>query len=386
LKKLLTIAALTATTFSAHADVRINGFANFTGGITSSNDTQIGYDDTVDFSNGSLFGLQISSDINSKMTATAQLIARGENDYKAEFEWAYLTYKATDKLSVTAGLFRLPLFNYSASKDIGYSYHWVSAPSTVYNVPFSNMNGIKAEYTTLIGDWDTIATLALGEFKGDTFGADNVGKNTALLSYEASLDEWRLRGVIGRASTTVDLMQSTDARIVAIGQGIQAMSAVGLTDLASKLSFDGDTGEFYGISAGYDNFDYFISGEATTIIVNNSFVNDNDAYYITAGARYGKWTPSITYERLESSGEVKYQQQIDAIGLAPLPADVAAQFIGLSTGIQLAELSDYNIVTLSTRYDYDTNIALKTELSILSDDVDSGGDSNLLKVGLSYVF
>jgi hypothetical protein len=83
---------------------------------------------------------------------------------------------------------------------------------------------------------------------------------------------------------------------------------------------------------------------------------------------------------------VKYQQQIDAIGLAPLPADVAAQFIGLSTGIQLAELSDYNIVTLSTRYDYDTNIALKTELSILSDDVDSGGDSNLLKVGLSYVF
>jgi hypothetical protein len=386
MKKLLTIAALTASTFTAQADIRINGFANFTAGKTSSGDTQAGYDDTVDFSNGSLFGMQFSSDVNQKMTATAQIIARGENDYKAEFEWAYITYQASDNLSVTAGLFRLPLFNYSASKDIGYSYHWVSAPSTVYDVPFNNMSGVMFDYETMLGDWDTIATLALGEYKGEFSGADNVGENTVLLSYEASLDEWMLRAVTGRTSATIDLLQSTDASIVGIGQGIQAMNALGFNELVSNLSFDGDTGEFFGLSASYDNFDYFISAEATTTIVTNSFSNDTDAYYITAGARYGKWTPSITYERLKKSDEVKYQDQINAIGLSPLPAEVAAQFIGLATGLQLSELSDYNIVTLSTRYDYDTNIAIKAELSILNDDIDPSSDSNLFRVGLSYIF
>jgi hypothetical protein len=50
MKKLITIAALTASTFTVQADVRINGFANFVGGITSSEDTLYGYDDSISFS------------------------------------------------------------------------------------------------------------------------------------------------------------------------------------------------------------------------------------------------------------------------------------------------------------------------------------------------
>ena len=108
---------------TAQAEVRINGFANLIGGMTSSEDSLYGYSDSINFSEESLFAIQVSGDINDKMTATGQMVARGENDYDAEFEWAYITYQATDNVSITGGRLRLPLFNYSSSLDVGYSYH-----------------------------------------------------------------------------------------------------------------------------------------------------------------------------------------------------------------------------------------------------------------------
>ena len=111
------LSALACTT--ASAAVKVNGFANIVGGLTSSDDQVYGYDDRVSFSEGSLFAIQVIGDINDKMTATGQIVARGANDYDPDFEWAYLTYRPNDKLSISAGRLRLPLFNYSSSSDIG---------------------------------------------------------------------------------------------------------------------------------------------------------------------------------------------------------------------------------------------------------------------------
>ena len=46
----------------------------------------MGYDDNIDFSQQSNFAIQFDADIND-VTATAQLIARGENDYDVDMEW-----------------------------------------------------------------------------------------------------------------------------------------------------------------------------------------------------------------------------------------------------------------------------------------------------------
>ncbi|MEP4099398.1 MAG: topoisomerase IV, partial [Paraglaciecola sp.] len=67
MKKLLTIAALTATTFAANAEVRINGFANLIGGISNTEGSPYGYGEDLSFSEESLFAIQISGDINEKM-------------------------------------------------------------------------------------------------------------------------------------------------------------------------------------------------------------------------------------------------------------------------------------------------------------------------------
>lgn len=111
------------TAFQAYAvdNVRINGFGNVVMGVTSSDDTFLGYDDNPDFSNESLFALQVSSDISDKLSATAQVLGRGSEDFDVNFEWAYLSYKISDSLTLVAGRSRLPLFTYSSSLDVGYT-------------------------------------------------------------------------------------------------------------------------------------------------------------------------------------------------------------------------------------------------------------------------
>ncbi len=382
----LLTASLASASATAVDNVRINGFGNVVMGVTSSDDTFLGYDDDPDFKNESLFALQVSSDISDKLSATAQVLGRGRDDYDVEFEWAYLSYKISPSLTLVAGRSRLPLFTYSSSLDVGYTYHWITAPGVVYNVPFNNLDGVKLSKTGYTGGWDYMFDVAFGQFKGTTLGADNVGDNTFLVSAQVSNETLTLRSVFGRTTNTIDLTKSGDATAQALGNGFDSIEAAGFADLADSLRIEEDTGEFIGLSAMYDNFDYFIGAEYTEVSLDNAFANDDEAYYITAGARFGKWTPALTYEHFESSGEVKYADSIASIASSGLPADVAGALTALAIGSQQAQLSEYSVVTASLRYDITAGMAIKADVSKRSDDVDSSLDATLARVAINFVF
>lgn len=384
----LTLTFLSALSFSgaSYADVTINGFGNVVGGITSSDDQVLGFDDNIDFSNDSLFAVQVSSDISDKLSATAQIISRGEDDFDANFEWAYITYNFSPSVTFNAGRFRLPLFAYSSSLDVGYTYHWITAPSVVYDVPFNNLDGVKLSKTGYVSGWDYALDVAFGTFKGETLGADNNGDNTALVSGQVSNDTLMLRAVYGRTTTTIDLTQSNVSEGQLLGAGFDGIEAVGFVELADALRIDEDTGQFFGMSAMYDNYDFFIGGEYTEIKVDNSFSNDDEAFYITAGARFGKWTPSLTYENFESAGDVKYMDDINQLAASGLPAETIASLSSVAIGSQLAQESDYDIITAALRYDLDAGIAVKFDVQRLSDNVDDTQDGTLARMALNFVF
>ena len=384
----LTLALLSAASFASasHAEIDINGFGNVVGGITSSDDQVLGFNDTIDFSNDSLFALQVSSDISDKLSATAQIISRGEDDFDASFEWAYITYNVSPSVTFNAGRFRLPLFAYSSSLDVGYTYHWITAPSVVYDVPFNNLDGVKLGKTGYVSGWDYALDVAFGTFKGETLGADNNGDNTALVSGQISNESLTLRAVYGRATNTVDLTKSSDDVGLALGLGFVGIEAAGFADLADSLRIEDDTGEFVGVSVMYDNYDFFVGGEYTEISVDNNFSNDDEAFYITAGARFGKWTPSLTYEKFESTGDIKYADDIAQLSNSGLPAETIASLSSVAIGSQLAQESDYDIITAALRYDLDAGIAVKFDVQRLSDNVDDTQDGTLARMALNFVF
>lgn len=380
MKKTLTLLALgCATAFSANAEVRINGFANLVTGITSSDDALYGYDDSFSFSDESLFAIQISGDINDKMTATGQLVAKGSNDYEAEFEWAYITYQATDNLSVSAGRLRLPLFRYSASKDVGYSYHWVSAPRAVYDVAFNNLEGFRLDYNDYAGDWEYGFQLAAGTINSTIDVSDGQGgeetvdynaKNAVVLTAEATYEWFKIRAVAGRGTSDFqpNVLETTFAQLPA--------------NIADSLRIDEDTSTFYGLGVEVDQFDWFVSAEVTEVDVEDSFSPKDTAYYVTAGIRTGKFTPSITYEVLDGNADdPRFLDQVAALP-EPFQAPVGAAVVG----IQQAFADEYSLVTLGLRYDMDTNVALKADISKYSDDIDDSADATLVRLAINYVF
>lgn len=375
MKKTLTILTLsTVTCFAVQAEVRINGFANLIGGITtSSDDTLYSYNDKISFSEESLFAIQVSGDINDKMTATGQIVARAENDYDAKFEWAYVTYKATDNLSVSAGRLRLPFFRYSASLDVGYSYHWVAPPTPVYDVNFNNIDGLRFDYSNYSGDWEYNVQVAVGKI---TAGTDLKADNAILMSLEATYDWFKIRGIVGTSKATLD---STGTP--ALQGALDLLDSLEATDLANDLRLENDSAPFLGLGIEMDKFDWFVSGEITSLEVDNSFTEKDIAYYVTAGLRLGKYTPSLTYDKKDSDQEFKFQDRI-----AAAPEALRPTLTAVSNGLQASNFKEFTTLTLGLRYDMDTNIALKADLSKYSDDLDDTGDATLVRFAVNYVF
>ncbi|NMH61206.1 topoisomerase IV [Alteromonas sp. MYP5] len=323
-----------------------------------------------------MFALQLSGDVNDKLTATGQLVARGSDDYDVDFEWAYMTYAVTDNTSVTAGRLRLPLFRYSASLDVGYSYHWVAPPESVYGVVFNNIDGVRVDYSNYAGDLEYNFQLAYGTLDADfVLGGQqgNVEGNNAInLTAETTYGNWKLRGVIGRANVTFD--------IPTVKPTIQALSGIDPA-FADLLDANDDTGTFVGVGLEYDNFNWFISGEYTEVAIDDSYYQDDINYYVTAGIRVGKFTPFVTAEWNDAEDDLKFLDQV-----GQYPEQVRATVGQIVGGLQQQLVAKSNAYSLGVRYDWDTNVALKADVTKYSDDINEANDASLVRFAVNYIF
>jgi hypothetical protein len=374
--KLFTLSLVTLAVSSvAHADVRINGFANFTGGIASSEDTLYGFEDSIDFANQSLFGLQVSGDVSENVTATGQIVTRGSDDFSANFEWAYLTYAATENTSISIGRLRMPLFRYSSSLDVAYSYHWVVAPASVYEVAFNNIDGIRMDYTGYSGDWEYGLQFVAGNVNNEFTLGGQPGEltinNVALISGDLAYENWKFRGVYAAGKVTFDI-PALDAPFNQLGQISSS--------LESKLQAVDDTGVFYGASIEYDTFNWFVAGEYTVIEIEDSFYPQEESYYLTAGIRAGKWTPFISYEKSDINREPKFVGDI-----AAFPAPLQVPLTQLVVGIQQGATTEDSAISVGIRYDLSTSIALKADITKFTNDINDEEDS-LVRFAVNYVF
>ncbi|MBF7072300.1 topoisomerase IV [Glaciecola sp. MH2013] len=372
MKKTLIAAALTASVaLPAHAEIRINGFANLVGGVTSSDETLYGYDENFNFSQESLFALQASGSINEKMTATVQILARGENDYDPEFQWAYVTYRMTNNTSFSAGRFRLPLFKYSDSLDIGYSHHWVAVPQGVYDVPFNNIDGFRLDYADYMGDWEIKLGASVGTFENEVGGGVITGDNTYLVSAEISNDWLNVRTVYGTSTTTFSETQIDGL----VGQFSALSPAFG-----DFYAINEDTANFFGAGFNIDRYSWFLAGEFTRIEIPDSFSSTDDTAYLTAGFRAGKWTPSLTYSVFEGD-ELKGSDELAALGE---PLNSALRPIINAVNDRFAE--NYQVASAAIRYDYAANFAIKVDVSKYTDDLVEEDDATLVRFAINYVF
>lgn len=297
-------AAALVMTSSALAQDQIewSGFGSIAAGMTTGTDDELfDYDNDLDFNPGSLFALQAKANLSDKLSVTTQIMSRGSEDFDLGVEWAYLQYQLTDSASVNVGKLRLPFYMYSDYLDVGYSYHWLRTPQSVYRVPFDNYTGVSFQHNAFVGDFTFNTQIVAGNMQDDI---SVIGGETA----EAELNNligFNTSAIYSNLTMRVAYYQTNDANIQLRGIDgdvdalLTLLEQVGADQIIAELDASEDKGTFAGVGVMYDNFDWFVGAEYTELELENSYVPKQRSAYITAGKRFDSWALHATYGKTD---------------------------------------------------------------------------------------
>jgi hypothetical protein len=323
-----------ASPVAVHAfETRLNGFISVGAGMTLQEDqTYITdpvsfnkYENELSIKPDTMVALQSYSKVNDRLSATAQLVGFAGSDFDVNFEWAYVNYELFNAVDLKVGRIRMPLFNYSSSLDLGYSYAWIRPPVEVYNVFLTSLEGVSADLDFSLGNWYGTFTGYYGETEGTDPETQSYVQFDSILGGSVTLENgsFTLRG-----SHSVD----DDVSILRLGE----------TDTQPlPMSFSS-------ASAVFDNGTLLLNGEYTMTRFTENLNNDESAWYTTAGIRVGSFTPHFTLSSFE-------QLPTSTTALGPLGSlkDYTQKVSAWSAGV---------------RWDFDIAAALKLEYTSRTDD------------------
>ncbi|KPD22036.1 hypothetical protein ADS78_06005 [Idiomarina abyssalis] len=277
----------------AQDKIQWSGFGNIAAGMTTGSDDELfGYDNDVDFNPESLFALQAKANLSDKLSVTAQIMSRGSEDFDLGVEWAYLQYQLTDAASINVGKLRLPFYMYSDSLDIGYSYHWLRTPQSVYRVAFDNYTGVSFQHNAFVGNFIFNTQVIAGNMQDDI----EAGGSEAAEAEMNNLIGFNTSAIYNNLTMRIAYYQTNDTNIHLneIDGLLATLREAGAAQVASELEVSEDKGTFAGVGFMYDNFNWFVGGEYTELEVDGSYIPEQRSSYLTAGKRFEDWTLHAT--------------------------------------------------------------------------------------------
>lgn len=384
----LGLAALSTVSFSTQAEIRFNGFASIVVGQTMSDDESfLGYDNDLSFSNESLFALQGIADLGDGLSATAQIVSEGGNNFDTEFAWAYVSYEVSDYTTVRAGRLRIPFYLYSDYLDVGYAYPWVRPSTAMYNLPFKNYDGVSVVHNTLLGEWDFSFNFVYGELE-DTFFEDTsptTGEINNMVGVATSFSREWFSGYVTYIQADIDIP------IDGVTQFANLATALGATQSATdSLLINGDKGAFLGGGFNIDYDNWSIIGEYSVSNTDDSvLVEDDKAGYLSIGYRANfKVMPFVLFETFETSANTSIAAglpnvTIPALGSSfdglPLQAAASAVVNGISQ-------DEYTITSVGVRYDFHPSAAFKVQYGSVDNDLNDASDADVIAASIDIVF
>ncbi|MDO6567370.1 hypothetical protein Q4561_09895 [Alteromonas sp. 1_MG-2023] len=374
-------------------ELAFSGFARVVGGQLSTNEASYAnYDNSWSFSEDSLIALQADYAINTQFSISAQGILHSGSDRDSGLDWLYLTYQPSSSWQFNVGRLRIPVLNYSDVIDVGFSYPWVNAPEQVYSrrIFYSGYEGLNVRYQTHLGNVGIGIEGYWGDFDGEVFSGQEAFEVDINDIYGAvfslNYKGFQFRSSIARISEVVD-------NSVQIDQLVGGLTSAGFDELASKFRLD-DGLSVYVFGAGYISLDWFVNAEAMSVDSDLDVLSGITSYYLTVGRYYNSVLFHATIAR--SRQDENSIENTIPVGVSPL-LDV------LSTSVDtinaLFPTDDLDSLTLGLRWDYNTHLAFKTEVSFLKgkegktslfyvalENADFDRRASLYQVGVEWVF
>lgn len=242
----------------------------------------------------SKFGAQLTYGVTDSVGLTLQTTAKAYGDeWKANLEWAYLSWQSTDNLMMRFGRLRTPVYMYSESIDVGFSYPWLRLPDEVYSqVQLSNYEGADIVYNLPL----SFATLSFQL-------AGGIAKNRDYYIYDEEFDI-DYDNVFG-SSVSLATNDFGTFRVGYVEADIDTEISGSFTDIfgnpgtATLLSLDKDKGKFTSIGYQYDNGTWLTANEWTSRVIENDGSNSTDSFYLMGGRRFGDFLAHVTYAQLD---------------------------------------------------------------------------------------
>ncbi|WP_111977651.1 porin [Algibacillus agarilyticus] len=379
---LSTLASALLCSFNAAAELEFRGFASVVGGIALDSDQTLrGYKDELSFKPESLFAIQASSDLGEGLSATTQLLARGNNDFDVEMEWAYITYQISNTLKLNAGKLRVPFYRYSDFLDVGFSYNWVKPPQLVYNLPFSTYEGLSLVKTGQVSVFDYMVQGFTGSYSSEDINVDSLSGINLTLEY----DEWlSLRSGYIVGDVTFD---------ASLGSLSTLLQAYGLTQAENDLKPEKDDGTFFGIGGKIDYNDWLAELEYTELEVADSLLAVQKRSYLSVGRRFERFIVLATFEKAddEANDAALFSIPLTLANGTPvveptsgLPVNTIVDQTVLNNA-EIAQLSDAKSWSLGVRYDLSYSAALKVEYTNFEQE-NRNLDVSALRFGIDLMF
>lgn len=378
MKKLSLVASALLVFFSqsANAELKISGYGSIIAGKTlgTVNDPlnpgqkrdeiltadfyDVGqYNNDLTFKAESILAVQGTYRFNNKLSFTAQLVAKGVDDFKPEFDWYYVTYQANEDWTFMAGRRNIPMYYFSEFAEVGYAYPWMRPPSNLYWWQVTQFDGAHAMYSFEIGDYSNTITA----FYGNEYSDDNV----EMLYYDK---------LYGGTARTVNEYWTDIA-------GFNWNMSGDFFDLRfvyfqndrdrETIQQDGSISPYTPFSQQFIGFGGQVNISDFTILFDMNYVEYDDA----VGTEFPTYLISVVYNIDEFQPYVSYSK-----------ADHER------SNVPAEDLEEHYMLSYGLRYDFYSNVAFKVQYDTFVDQGDKAtgwayhGDSRTISMGIDFVF
>jgi hypothetical protein len=319
----------------------------------------------------SKIGVQADWKITPNLNLTVQGLSkhRADGSYNPEVEWAFAKYSINSNLDVRVGRIRPAVYLLSDFLDVNFANSWVRPPLEFYaSAPITRMEGIDVLWRQSFGDISLLIQPYVGTTeKFDLPSPTDTIQMKKVFGFNAVATTGDFTYRAGYIQTKVTYSAPGLAPVL----GALAAICTNFKDPAAcaqgpALAPVDKSASFASVGAAYDNGEYFVSTEYGKRAT-DSMINDGTTYYVSGGARIGKFTPYVTYSAFKNDSPISFTGgTFKGMAGVPLPpTDTVVSGVMLQ-GAQ--SMLDQHSLTIGVRFDIAQNIALKAQWDLVETD------------------
>ncbi|MET1077248.1 MAG: hypothetical protein ABWY06_04420 [Pseudomonas sp.] len=242
----------------------------------------------------SKLGGQLQYGLTERLGLTAQVTAKAAQDtWQGNLEWLYLSFQANDELMLRMGRLRTPVYMYSETIDVGFTYPWLRLPDEVYSqVQLSNYEGFDGVYSLPLSFGSLTLQVAGGQAENrDYFALDDMHdidyKKIFASNLSLSTNDF---GTFRLGYVEADITTDIEATV---------LTPFGTSLRQSFNKLDDNKGKFTSLGHQFDDGTWLTSSEWTSRVIEQDASGSVDAFYMMGGRRFGDFLAHVTYAQLD---------------------------------------------------------------------------------------